>query len=98
MPTFTHTGRREKVGHSNRGKLFGHDLPKAGRVHALNATPGAWTAFISLCGEAVHAARTATAWGDPIPPECRTVLAGADRAKVTCARCLELMAGPRGGA
>lgn len=93
MTAFTHTGRREKVGRSNTGKLFGHDIPKAGRVHALNATPGAYTAFVSLCGEKVHAARTATEWGDPIAPECRTVQAGADASKVTCARCLKLLRG-----
>jgi hypothetical protein len=90
--TFTHTGRRERVGSINLGKLFGHDIPKAGRVHALNAPPrGAYTAYVALCGERVHVARTFTEWGDPIPAERRTVQPGADPAKVTCARCRKML-------
>ncbi|HVL12904.1 MAG TPA: hypothetical protein VM529_10085 [Gemmata sp.] len=89
--TFSHTGRRPQVGYSNRGKLFGHDVPKAGRVHALNV--GGFRGFTALCGEQVEPAAAFTEYGDEIAPECRSVRPGADAGRVTCKRCVKILAG-----
>jgi hypothetical protein len=77
----THTVRKTNVGYEHRGRLFGHDLPAPGKVHALSMGPGAvrfdrWagTIFTAVCGERVGAGRA------EVEP------AAAGRA-VTCGRC-----------
>lgn len=87
--TFTHTGNRPQVGSMNRGTRFGHDIPKAGKVHALNA--GGFRGYTALCGEQVEPAKSYTEYGDEIPECNRTVRAGVDAGRVTCARCRKVL-------
>jgi hypothetical protein len=88
VTTYTHVGHRPHVGYVHSGsRLHGHRTPNAGRLHALNGGP---VHFVSLCGEKVDA-QTHDEFGFRFESGPKNVAAAAS-AKVTCKRCLRLIA------
>jgi len=89
--THTHAGCRSQVGYVHSGaKLWGHRIPREGEVHALNGGPDH---FRALCGKEVYLQRF-NEWGEEATPNVRPI-DHPEAAKVTCKRCLALIA--RGG-
>lgn len=83
-PTHTHVGRKRNVAYANRGRLYGHSMPKAGKWHAL-VGPG-FAKYSTLCGEVVYAE---TRDDEPAysVASAANVYEASEQA-VTCARCL----------
>ncbi len=85
----THTGARPNIAYVTRGRMFGHSDARPGKVHALLAVG---RDYVALCGERVKG-RYEDDWnGDPITGH---VLPAEDAGarKVTCKRCLRVIAG-----
>jgi hypothetical protein len=82
--TATHTIRIANVGYEHRGRLFGHDLFRPGKVHAhvrgpeTSRSTAVGTVYTTVCGRRVNAARA-------------EVSPAGEGPAVTCGRCRRIL-------